>query len=534
MGEGEISASGSRSAALRSPLDRRIVLVFYGAVAAALVVLCATVSQPILESYGFRQAQTALTAYWFVREGFALAYQTPILGYPWAVPFELPLFQAVVAGIASVIPYPLDSIGRTVSFVFFAATLVPVWVICRRLGLEPRVFFVFGSLYLLSPQYLFWGRTFMIEAPATFFAVATLAAALPFFAPGAISFWRAAGVVLLASIATTVKVTTGAPVLVVLMAALGVVALTRWRTSGTPYATTLLFRTLLLALPVLVALAWTHFADVVKAQNEIGKFLTSDAASLWTMGTARQRLSKAFLTDVIWRRSLNANAGGVLGLAVMSFFFISETRRTRIAIALCLSALFLLPLLLFTNLHIVHTYYQSANVIYLIFLLAMALVSLGDHSSGRLFVVAFVILILSNIANFAREYSRHVRQPISIENNTVLAAAKVVREQSAREKPILVYGHDWSSELPYYAERKALAVPDWYEKYDEPLTDSGRYFGEHRVGALVICPGTQAPNEDAVQRFLETHRPYRETVIHQCRIFVSVTVSPADPRSAAP
>src|SRR5690349_5333427 len=210
-------------------IDRLVVVVFAAAFVASLAVLALTVSQPILESYGFRQAQTALTAFWFAREGYALIYQTPVVGYPWPIPFELPLYQAIVAFIASHTSWPLDDVGRAVSFAFFLATLAPAAVICRQLDLTPRMFFVFGSLYLLSPVDLFWGRTFMIESAATFFAVATIAATLPVFASAAVSLQRWAGVLALASVGTTVKVTTGLPVIGVLMAALGLCALNHWR-----------------------------------------------------------------------------------------------------------------------------------------------------------------------------------------------------------------------------------------------------------------------------------------------------------------
>jgi hypothetical protein len=522
------ATEGARSIASRiaattfaTPLDRFIVLVFCAALIGAVIVLCITVAQPILESYGFRQAQTALTAYWFGREGYALAYQTPVLGYPWQVPFELPLFQAIVAALASLVSYPLENIGRAVSFAFFVATLGPIAVICRKLGLGHRVFYVFASLYLLSPQYLFWGRTFMIESTATFFCVAMIAAALPLFVPRAISFWRALGVVMLGSLAMTLKVTTGLPVVAVLIAVLGALALVSWRNGGKAHVKTLVLRGLLLALPVIVGLAWTHFTDVVKMQNEIGKLLTTSALPDWSLGTLDQRFSRIFASEVVWRRSLSANAAGVLGLAVMSFFMIEETRRARLWMSLCLVALFILPLLVFTNLHIFHTYYQSANVIYLLLLLAIALVFLAEHTSGRLFVVTFALVLASHIGHFHREYWRLAHQRITADNNLVMAAAKIVREESPPDKPILVYGLDWSSELPYYAQRKALAVPDWYPKFEEPLADPGRYFGGARVGGLVVCASIKQPAEQAVQRFLTSHGPFREVSIWACRIFVS-------------
>lgn len=502
-------------------VDRLVRVVFGAALVASLIVLALTASQPILESYGFRQAQTALTAYWFAREGYALIYQTPVAGYPWPIPFELPLYQAIVALIASHSSWPLDTVGRAVSFAFFVATLAPTAVICRRLDLTPRLFFVFGSLYLLSPVDLFWGRTFMIESAATFFAVATIAATLPFFGSAAVSLQRWAGVVALASVATTVKVTTGLPVLGVLMAALGLCALNHWRKDERPLASMFFVRAALLAGPVALAFAWTYYTDVVKAQNEIGKLLTSAALPQWGFGTLHQRFSRVFLGEVLWRRCVEGNAGGVLGLAVMGFFLVDQARGRRLRIGLALLALFALPLLVFTNLHIVHTYYQSANVIYLVFLLALALISLAERVSPRAFIIAFVLVLASDVGSFYTGYWRIASRDISAANNVVMAAATVVREQSPPGKPIIVYGLDWSSELPYYAERKALAVPDWYPDYEDPLTRPERYLGANPVGALVACTGVRAPAKETLERFLTAHGPFRETSTPGCRIFIA-------------
>lgn len=506
-----------------SLLNWIVIVAFAGATAGSLLVLYVTISQPILESYGFRQAQTALTSYWFVREGFAFAYQTPVVGHPWAIPFEFPLFQALVALIAKGSQFPVTNIGRAVSFAFFLATLIPVAVICRSLRLDRRVFFVFGSIYLLSPQYLFWGRTFTIESAATFFSVATIAAAIPLFSPGAVAFSRAASIVLLGSLAVTQKATTGLPVILVLMACLAVASARRWRQMDRDQARTFLFRALLLTLPVLIGMAWTYFTDVVKAQNEIGKLLTSGALLKWNFGTLEQRISGQFLGDVMWTRSLKANAGGFVGLAVMAFFCVKETRRVQLLVAACAAALFLLPLLLFTNLHIVHEYYQTATTIYVVFLLALALGFLSENSSARVFALAFALVLLLNGAHFYQGYWRIARAPMTVENNWLLAVAKVIREHTAPERPILVYGLEWNSALAYYAERKAMTVPDRYPKFNEPLSAPERYVGKGRIGALVICatgPGKE-PSEGDVKRFLDTHGPFRETGMHNCRIFLA-------------
>jgi hypothetical protein len=505
---------------MRTAVDRLIALAFAAALIAASAVLYATVSQPILESHAFRQAQTALTTYWFLRDGFALAYQTPVVGYPWEIPYELPLFQAIVAAVAALTPYPLESIGRTVSFAFFLATLIPVALICRQLQLGPRVFLVFGTLYLLSPQYLFWGRTFMIESAATFLTVATIAAALVLFMSASVSSWRVLCVVLLAAVAAMVKVTTALPALAVLISVAAALALRHWRHGNGITARTFVKRTLLLCLPVFAAVAWTHFTDEVKAQNEIGKLLTSAALSDWNIGDLRQRMSRELFKDVVWKRSIKANAGGLLGLAALGLFFLKERRRQWLMVGACLVLLFALPLLLFTNLHIVHTYYQSATTIYLLLFLAIALVTVSEHFSGWLFIVLFALILSSSVLHFRQHYWPLASKRIDVSNNSILAAAEPLRERSAVHKPLLIYGLDWSSELPYYAQRKALAVPPWYKELEEPLRNPARYFGTMRPGALVICGSDHIPGAEAVQRFLKEHETFREIAADRCRIYI--------------
>ena len=129
----------------------------------------------ILEQHGFRQTQTAITTYWFLRDGFRFAYLTPVLGAPWSVPFEFPLFQLLAAYAVKLTGSSIDTAGRGVSFVFFLASLWPIFLIGRWMKM-PRSFFPIAAiLYCCSPLYLFWGRTFMIESLALFLALLFLA-----------------------------------------------------------------------------------------------------------------------------------------------------------------------------------------------------------------------------------------------------------------------------------------------------------------------------------------------------------------------
>jgi hypothetical protein len=137
--------------------------------------------QPLVDVHAFRQTQTALTAYWMQKEGFALAYQTPVAGFPWAIPFEFPIYQVIVALLSSFTGLDLSATGRLVSFFFLVACAWPVFGMSRRLDWPRPVPWIICALLWTSPFHVYWGRTFMIETTALFFALASLMYAIDVF-----------------------------------------------------------------------------------------------------------------------------------------------------------------------------------------------------------------------------------------------------------------------------------------------------------------------------------------------------------------
>ena len=131
-------------------------------------------NQPLLEAHSFRQMQTALTTYWFIHEGFKFAYETPVAGVPWSIPFEFPIYQLLVATVSSLLKLPLDAVGRVSSFLFLALCLIPVRSITRALELPSLVFYIFVAMLFSAPVYIFWGRAFMIETASVFFLVVAI------------------------------------------------------------------------------------------------------------------------------------------------------------------------------------------------------------------------------------------------------------------------------------------------------------------------------------------------------------------------
>ena len=54
-------------------------------------------TNPILDQHGFRQTQTAISTYYLLQGSPWLAYETTVLGFPWSIPMEFPLYQWLVA-----------------------------------------------------------------------------------------------------------------------------------------------------------------------------------------------------------------------------------------------------------------------------------------------------------------------------------------------------------------------------------------------------------------------------------------------------
>ncbi|MEQ1529894.1 MAG: hypothetical protein ABL925_11300, partial [Methylococcales bacterium] len=111
-------------------------------------------NQPPLDAHSFRQTQTALSTYWFFHDGFKLAYDTPVAGVPWSIPFEFPLYQFIVAGGARVFEISLDTSGRLTSYLFLLLCLVPARSITKSLQLPEPIFFIFSVLLFSAPIYI--------------------------------------------------------------------------------------------------------------------------------------------------------------------------------------------------------------------------------------------------------------------------------------------------------------------------------------------------------------------------------------------
>ena len=474
-----------------------VIQLYWAPIGAILVAVIAGwaaicyAAQPLLECFGFRQTQTALTSYWMMMDGWKLAYETPVAGYPWAIPMEFPIYQSLVASIAYWGNLPLDPVGRLVSYCFLLACVWPALAITRRLQFKSQVAWVFCALLWSSPLYLFWGRTFMIETAAVFFTLAAIPYAIELFeaSPRWISTFLFA---FFATLGMLQKVTTTLPVLVVLALVLLVIhvkscgfKLPTWHKSACVAVA--------FSIPLVISILWINYSDYLKAQNLLGVFLTSKALNKWNFGTLNQRFDFTVLKTIFWDRLLLNNAAGFLGITILGISLFIGTKRARTIILINL-VMFVLPIFIFINLHFIHAYYQISSTIFLMGALAVAITVALPERVGKLPLspIMTILLIGCNLYFFSTGYAHIMRLTFDASKTEILAIGDVIRRYTPKESGMVIFGADWSSEIGYYSERKSFTVPHWpvpqWEKVFNAVWQApANFIGEQKLGAVVFC-----------------------------------------------
>jgi hypothetical protein len=191
-----------------------------------------------------------------------------------------------------------------------------------------------------------------------------------------------------------------------------------------------------------------------------------------------------------------------------------------------------LPILVFTNLHGIHSYYQYENGVFLIAAVGLDVAAIRDSGRGVLAVLVLLSLLAGQYTYFYRDYSRYLFADYS--GNRILRLAALAREKTQPDESLLVLGLDWGSELPYLSQRKALELPVWIDKglMQRVFADPQAFLGDYRLAAIAYC--RDAPyglrrygdNVALVDRFLAGREVLAE--VSDCRL-VSPS-RPGDPR----
>jgi hypothetical protein len=441
-----------------------------------------------VDGHEFRQMQTALSVRYLMKDGLRLDYPTPLLGKPWSIPLEFPLYQAAVAVLARATSLPIEQAGRVVGLAFFYLMLPAAYLLLGRLGLAPPRRLLALCLVLASPVYLFYSRTVLIESTALCLSVWFLWGYWTALAQSS----RLGGAVALTcgALAAMVKLTTFA---VFLPPAALMAAIELWNrrpASGRGWRPLAQMLGAALALgggPFAAGIAWSHHADSVKALNPLAGLLLSSAQAAWGVGGFSQRFAPGF-----WATIFSTWTDGVLGLVgqtVLGIFALMPQPQSRWRFVLLL-ACFLAGPLAFANFYFVHDYYFYESGLFLLVAAGLALDRVLDASllarPARWAIV--LVVIAAGFLTYARTYYTLI--PGNATRTSELARA--LNLVTKADDVIIIYGQDWNPLIPYFSGRRALMFPG--RTQDEPAaqeTAFGNLTGE-RVGAMVIAGSTRS------------------------------------------
>ncbi len=424
---------------------------FAAAVVIGTLVRLPQLLHPATGPYAFRLAQTAMGAREYARHGVdLLSSPLPIFGVVDNVPFEFPLFQAIVSELMRLGP-DATLAARIAGLVSFQLVAILWGVLLHRwVGTWVAV----GTVVLLEflPFGLLWGAAPLID----FFSVALglgMVLALESWMRGGRWPLLALGAVT-ASLLFLVKVTTVPAAGILLLVSVALVVADRgWRTTWRRVLAALALGPGLALVPLVL---WTRRADEIKAESPTTTFLTSSALTDWNFGTWDQRTDPETWQRIA-ERVTNEIAGiGLLALVaglVLAIAF--GGLRHRVVLA-GLVAGTLAPVLIFFNLYWVHTYYLSA-----VFPLLCAIPVLGIAALATRFDRPLVVLPVAGVVGalllttFALPLGR-ADVTLTADPGPIPAISRSLRQVTPADARVVLVGCDWSPEFLYEADRTGL------------------------------------------------------------------------------
>jgi hypothetical protein len=418
------------------------------------------------------------------KDGFHLAYLMPVFGPPWSAPMEFPLYQWLVAKLADATGVSVVSAARTLGILFFLAALPAIYGLANRIEPDPRRRLLIPAAVLTAPVCLFYSRAFMIESCAAALSVWFLYA---YVRSLELKGWSWTAITLSTGVlAALVKVTTfalfGVPAILYTLYVMREKLRSLPSQEKRPGLIGLATAALVPAVPILVTTSlWVSFSDAIKRSNPIASMLTSQSLSAWNFGTLAQRFNPTVWKFVGHEWSIGSvSIWATLLLAVALPLIAPLYRRSAL---LCAAGFFSGPLI-FTNLFAIHEYYYypsaffaaAAAGIVLAGLLATSWLPVGARISWT------VLFIGLQAVNFNSDYARTLKYPPASPPPMV----DLVKRVTAKDNVVLIYGWDWNTLIPYYADRRAILMTPSREKDPAVLQEILSRLKPGQVSTLVL------------------------------------------------
>lgn len=406
----------------------------------------------ILAHHGFRQSQTAISAYYFAKEGFSLYTTIPVFGPPWIIPMEFPLYQWLLAGIVEMTGLPLEQSGRGLSLIFHYLALGLTFGILRhfRTGLAGSFFIL--TMITLSPLATYWAQGVLIESFSVALTMAFILLALKGFQSNQST--HLIGALIVGSVAAVVKVTTfavGWGFLV--LYALHLLYANRSEISAAGVRSRIVWL-LPFLVPLLSAGAWIHHANSVMATLPIAPSAMSNIE--WYFGTPGARFEPDQWLRIL-EHTVIRTLGGPFPLLLALFpLCLQGVPKTRIGLFLLAA---LSGPLVFWNVYYVHDYYSYEILFFLC--VAIGLCFENGLQVARSWIRPAllslqVLLLLTMLVGYTyTPYAWLFRNDHKADH---LRFYEQVADIVPGDNFLLVAGQDWDPSAAYSTRRKTLMI----------------------------------------------------------------------------
>ncbi len=405
--------------------------------------------ETVVNLHPFRQTQTLWPIREYIEGGWSLASPMPVLGPPWNVPFEFPLFQLVTAGLGSAVGLEAEPAARLISLAFFLlAGLALLYIVRAWFGAMAAL--VATALFVFSPFANQWAAATLMEYVPVALILSAIALVVRQRGSGR-GYWAVIALAAtLMTLAAMVKITTVVPWAPVMMVALGIELLPhQWRRLVTSL--------IILFLPAgVMTFVWTRYADGIKGQSELTVWLQSGNLPDWNFGTLSQRLVVDNTATILDRMS---SLGAPLVVWILALVIGGVAYRWSWRFIVFAVVPFI-AFLVFFNLYIIHDYYLAAvSPSY------AAVVGIGvgavagritDRRAGIGFIFVSIPLLLASslLSMEGKRLAQVWRTPSGIP-----VLSQTIAKATDPDDVVLIVGCDWDPTVLYYANRRGIAVP---------------------------------------------------------------------------
>ena len=409
-----------------------------------------TLGQQLREHHSFRQTQTAFQTL-SLSEGWGTILRPgmPVLGQPWQVPFEFPLFQQSAALIMKIFSLDIDFANRSTSLTWFSLCVLMIYHISRFfVGRFPSI--ISSIAFSISPLSLQWSRASLIEYCALFFSLFFLYSALRLLHRQRAKVQWGLVCIFSGVLAGLVKSTTflvfcGIAVILTLayLKSLSAIQTRKIEVSLISFASMTSFFGIFL---------WNSHADRIKNQSKLTSFLNSNELREWNFGTLAQRKVMSNW-DIILDR-INSYVLPIWLIALGIVFLLVAKRHRWISLTLLASVI--VTILIFFNLYVVHDYYLvalSAQFAILVGLMVDCLLSFQRLTRIR-YLTAFLMLFVVSYSSISQgEYRQLSRGDLPSFSNELV-------NLSGPDQRIFIAGYGWEPTILYYLNRRGIALDD--------------------------------------------------------------------------